>query len=303
MNTPTIKKNIHGILLLDKPKGISSNSALQRVKRLFSAKKAGHTGSLDPLATGMLPICFGEATKVSGYLLESAKQYEVKAQLGATTNTGDAEGDIISRAEIKPLDEKMILSLEEKFSGEQWQIPPMFSAIKVQGQPLYALARQGVEIERAPRKIQIYSLCIQQTAPDELSIRVHCSKGTYVRSLVQDIGETLACGAYVSELRRTWVEPFQKQAMVSLSELENAKSTGQDIEPWVKPISDALCEFPLIQLNAASTFYLKQGQAVQTAEMGKVGMVQLVSEQGISLGMGWIEPDGRVQPKRLFVLE
>lgn len=301
MNLSKPKKNIHGILLLDKPKGISSNAALQRVKKLFSAKKAGHTGSLDPLATGMLPLCFGEATKISAYLLESCKQYEVIAQLGATTNTGDAEGEIISRADIKPITHEIVASLEKQFSGEQWQIPPMFSALKVQGQPLYELARKGVEIERAPRKIQIHDIHIQPISADQLQIRVHCSKGTYVRSLVQDIGVSLGCLAYVSQLHRTWVEPFQKQNMVSLSALENALHSGGEIASYIEPISTALCAFPKIQLSAALTFYLRQGQMVQTKEMGKTGTVQLIGDDGILLGLGELELDGRVQPKRLFV--
>src|SRR5579862_9142002 len=219
-NSVRIKRQIHGILLLDKPLGMTSNAALQKVKRLFNAKKAGHTGSLDPLATGMLPICFGEATKFSQFLLESDKCYQVEAKLGVKTRTGDAEGEVIAVKPVMDLTCERLEAVLSQFVGQIQQIPPMYSALKIQGKPLYELARQGIEIPREARSVQIYRLQLIDFQAETLKFEVQCSKGTYVRTLVEDIGELLGCGAHVSALRRTVVLPYNEIKMYTLDALE-----------------------------------------------------------------------------------
>ncbi len=291
---------IDGILLLDKPLGLTSNSALQRVKRLFYAKKAGHTGSLDPLATGMLPICFGEATKFSQVLLESDKCYEMSAKLGVKTLTGDAEGDIIStkpvnvtRADI----EKIVMA----FRGEITQIPPMYSAVKINGQPLYELARQGIEIERASRNVQIYDLRLIDFQGDSASFSVRCSKGTYIRTLIEDMGEALGCGAHVSALHRSFVSPFDTARSVSLDALEDLDRTGNRAElmSHLLPTEAAVSGFPAVHLSQSATFYLRTGQPVSTPQLPLEGFVRLFSDEGRFLGVGEVLEDRRVAPRRL----
>lgn len=215
-----IKNNIDGILLLDKPLHLTSNGALQRVKRLFNAKKAGHTGSLDPLATGMLPLCFGKATKLAQKLLESNKHYQVTIKFGEKTATGDAEGDVIATANTDHITEALLQSTLEKFIGQIEQIPPMFSALKHQGKPLYELARQGISIERKPRSVTIYALTLEHFEKETCRLSVHCSKGTYIRTLAEDIGAALQSCAYVTGLRRASVAPFREDQMITLSALE-----------------------------------------------------------------------------------
>ena len=231
-----------GMLLLDKPCGVSSNHALQSAKRLLNAQKAGHTGSLDPIATGLLPLCFGRATKVSGMFLESNKTYVVDIQLGVSTNTGDREGSIIAEANEIPLFEKIEKSLEP-FIGEISQIPPMYSALKRNGQPLYKLARQGIEVERTPRQVTIFKLTVLSFSDDILRLEVVCSKGFYIRSLAMDIGESLGVGAHVKELRRTAVAGFTVAESVTLEQLESLESpeTRQNA-PWPYSCSDASCK-------------------------------------------------------------
>ena len=209
-------RNVSGVLLLDKPQGGSSNHVLQRVKRLFGAAKAGHTGSLDPLATGMLPVCFGEATKISAFLLDADKRYHLKCQLGVNTTTGDAEGEIVDTQDVSAISEKDVKKVLPGFLGEIEQVPPMYSAIKHNGERLYKLARQGIEVERKARQVTIYdieyiALDWEQLGDQQrliLELEVHCSKGTYVRKLAQDIGEVLGCGACISRIRRTKIGPF-----------------------------------------------------------------------------------------------
>lgn len=301
MNNRPLKKNINGILLLDKPIGISSNGALQRVKHLFGAKKAGHTGSLDPLATGMLPICFGEATKFSQYLLESDKQYRVKVKLGQKTTTGDAEGEVISTRPVTNMTLERLSLVLRRFTGEIQQIPPMFSAIKHQGKPLYELARQGVEIERAPRTVKIYSVRCDGLEQDTFNLDVHCSKGTYVRTLVEDVGEQLECGAYVAELRRVSVTPYQEAKMISFAALEQLhKEYGfSALYQLLLPIESSVESLPIVKLTTSSAFYMRMGQPVMVPHLPTQGLVRIYTDDGF-LGVGEILDDGRVAPRRLI---
>jgi tRNA pseudouridine55 synthase len=233
---------INGILLLDKPLYLTSNRVLQRVKRLFGAKKAGHTGSLDPLATGMLPICFGKATKCAQYLLDSDKYYRVSAKLGVTTRTGDAEGDILKERPIPSFTEASLMEVLSAFTGTISQTPPMYSAIKHQGKPLYLLARKGLVIERKAREVKIHALKLEGWDSEHLHLYVHCSKGTYIRTLVEDIGEVLQCGAHVSALRRLAVAPYQEENMVSLATLEeqHEREGSESLSAYLLPAEVAI---------------------------------------------------------------
>lgn len=294
-------KKIDGIFLLNKPLNMTSNQALQYVKRLFRAKKAGHTGSLDPLATGMLPICFGEATKFSQFLLESDKHYEVSVQLGIKTSTGDAEGKIISTKPVKAFDIIEIEQVLKQFVGKIQQIPPMFSAIKYQGKPLYELARKGIEIERKPRPVTIFHLHLKNFHLDQLQLDVHCSKGTYVRTLVEDIGEQLGCGASIRALHRSIVSPYHHSSMHTLAELEASLRDGIDAESaYLLPVETSVQSFPGIQLSSAAIFYLRTGQSVNVSHSLDTGWISLFSEQSQFLGVGEIVEKGRIIPRRLI---
>lgn len=297
-----MRLQIHGILLLDKPTDMTSNRALQRVKHLFYAKKAGHTGSLDPIATGMLPICFGEATKFSQFLLDSDKSYQVVAKLGVTTATGDREGEIIKTQPVIDVDVARIQQVMTTFLGEIDQIPPMFSAIKVQGRPLYELARRGIEIERKSRRIKIFSLSLDHLEEDSFSFKVHCSKGTYVRTLVEEMGKALGCGAHVAELRRIHVTPYNAACMYTLPVLEAiAQSTGiTGLNECLLPIETAVHIFPAVQLSESASFYLRMGQPVRSSFPLDCTFVRLMSESSRFLGIGEVMPDGRVKPHRLL---
>ncbi|HED52465.1 MAG TPA: tRNA pseudouridine(55) synthase TruB [Gammaproteobacteria bacterium] len=294
-------RDVNGILLLDKPSGITSNDALQQVKRLFFAKKAGHTGSLDPLASGVLPICMGEATKVSAFLLDADKRYEVRCQLGIKTATADAEGDVISTRPVENYSEAQIESVLEQFRGPIEQIPPMYSALKHEGQRLYKLARQGIEVERASRPVDIHALTLTARGDDWLDIFVHCSKGTYVRTLVEDIGEQLGCGAHVSALRRTAVGPYDDDKLVTLEALETLKEQDKHaMDDLLLPIETALTQWPNVNLSADAAFYLRQGQAVLVPRAPTSGWVRLYEGEHTFLGMGEILDDGRVAPRRMM---
>jgi tRNA pseudouridine55 synthase len=296
-----MRRLVNGILLLDKPAGMTSNGALQRVKRLFSAKKAGHTGSLDPIATGMLPICFGEATKFSQFLLDSDKSYQVVATLGVRTTTGDIEGEAVETLPIVDVTEERVKQVMTSFIGEIDQIPPMYSAIKVNGQALYELARRGIEIERKSRKIKIFSLTLDALTADTFSFSVHCSKGTYVRTLVEDMGRELGCGAHVKELRRDRVMPYEGSPMITLSTLEAiAASSGMSgLDAYLLPVETAVNKFPAVQLSTSAAFYLRMGQAVRSTFPLDSTFVRLMSEDDRFLGMGEVMEDGRVKPNRL----
>lgn len=295
---------VNGILLLDKPLGISSNNALQQVKRLFNASKAGHTGNLDPLATGMLPICLGEATKLSYYLLDADKVYIGTCKLGVRTSTADAEGEVIETRPVGVISEAKVREVLESFNGEITQIPPMHSALKHQGQPLYKLAHQGIEVERKPRQVQIHELNLLRFAGDELEIRVHCSKGTYIRTLAEDIGAALGCGAHLSALRRTDVGPFHEAGMVTLDQLRTQADAGgaASLDAFLLPMEQALDGWPEVVLSDTTLYYVRQGQAVLVPQAPTHGWVRLFSPQRELIGVGVVLDDGRITPKRVFNL-
>jgi tRNA pseudouridine55 synthase len=295
-------RNVSGILLLDKPAGITSNGALQRVKSLFYAQKAGHTGSLDPLATGILPICLGEATKFSGFLLNADKSYLAECQLGVVTRSGDSEGEVVREQPVEGVDEERIRAVLQQFEGEIEQIPPMHSAVKVDGQPLYKLAHQGIEIEREPREVTIYGLefVSYDRESERMVIQVHCSKGTYVRTLVEDIGEQLGCGAHVTALRRTTLGPYLEQDLLTLEQLEQMYQEDKfSMDQQLLPLESAVGDYEAVTLDADSSYYIRQGQPVQISGAPDEGWVRIYSAQEQFIGVGEIDRDGRVAPRRL----
>ncbi|WP_251358353.1 tRNA pseudouridine(55) synthase TruB [Kangiella sp. TOML190] len=297
-------RDISGILLLDKPTDITSNKALQDVKYLYFAAKAGHTGSLDPIATGVLPICFGEATKFSQFLLNADKKYRVIAKLGEKTTTADREGEVIETRAVEVTKEAFVTVMEQ-FKGTIEQVPSMYSALKHQGVPLHKLARQGIEVEREARKVSIYSCELLSFNGDQVEMAVHCSKGTYIRNLVEDIGEVLGCGAHVLELERTAVGRFDLAQTVSMQQLRQMKSEDLKLEldQLLLPIEEALSDWPILELTDNEAYYLKQGQAVQVSDAPAEGMVCLMEAEQQFLGVGKIDDDGLVAPSRLLKQE
>ena len=299
---------VNGILVLDKPLGMSSNQALQTAKRLYFAAKAGHTGSLDPLATGVLPLCFGEATKFSQYLLDADKAYTSTFVLGTSTDTGDAEGQVIEQRDAGHLAESDVAAALDGFRGEIEQVPSMYSAIKQDGQPLYKLARQGIEVERKARQVVVKHLELRAfrngegNAP-EVDIYLECSKGTYVRSIAEDLGRALGCGAHVSALRRTKAGPFAIEDSVTMNTLEALKGNDElrQMDDLLLPADAALQGMPLVELSESSGFYMRQGQPVMVPNAPCDGMVRVALETGEFLGVGEILDDGRVAPRRLVV--
>jgi tRNA pseudouridine55 synthase len=298
-------RNVSGILLLDKPEGVTSNEALQRVKRLYQAAKAGHTGSLDPLATGLLPLCLGGATKFSAFLLDADKRYRVRVRLGVTTTTGDAEGEVLATAATGGIDGAALHAALEHFLGPIEQLPPMYSAVKHQGQRLYKLARRGIEVERTPRTVEIFAIELRDLAMPEFEMDVHCSKGTYVRTLAEDIGATLGCGAHVIGLRRTGVGPFVEgeTRFVTIAELAALAEAGEGfgaLDALLLPLESGLGHWPAVRLSEDSAFYLRQGQAVLVPQAPTEGLVRLYDPSQRFIGVGEILDDGKVQPKRLL---
>ncbi len=297
-------RDVTGILLLDKPLGLTSNDALQRIKRLYRAAKAGHTGSLDPLATGLLPVCLGAATKFSAFLLDADKRYRVRIRLGVTTTTADAEGAVVETKPVVGVDEARVRAVLEQFLGLIDQLPPMYSAIKQGGERLYKLARQGVEVERATRPIHIFSLDLLACEWPEIELDVHCSKGTYVRTLAEDIGRELGCGGHVSRLRRTGVGPYAENVVefVTLDQvrdLADQEGAAARLDALLLPLDSALGHWPAVRLSADAAFYLQQGQAVLVPQAPTEGLVRLYDVSKHFLGVGEIQDDGKVQPKRL----
>jgi tRNA pseudouridine55 synthase len=290
--------DVHGVLLLDKPAGLTSNDALQKTKRLLNACKAGHTGSLDPIATGLLPLCFGDATRLSQFLLDADKRYWTVFRLGVNTTTFDSEGEVTNTRAVG-----CTLSDVEKalvrFTGTLSQIPPMYSAIKVGGQPLYKLARAGQEIEREPREVQVYSLRLIGLDGDRLTLDIHCSKGTYIRALAQDIGEVLGCGAHVIELRRTGVGGLSVDQAVSLETLA-ALAAPADGARFLLPLDAMLTGYPDVHLTALAAHYLRQGQPVSLQHGRQPGWVRLYEGETRFMGLGQVMDDGRVAPRRLL---
>ena len=297
-------RNVSGVLLLDKPQGCSSNHILQKVKRLFGAAKAGHTGSLDPLATGMLPVCLGEATKISAFLLDSDKKYRLKCQLGVSTNTGDAEGEVIDTQDASAITEQDVLAVLPEFIGEIEQIPPMFSALKHNGERLYDLARQGIEVERKPRSITIYDIDFISLATDDqqriiLELEVECSKGTYVRTLAEDIAKKLDCCAHITALRRLSVGPYAGE-MVTFEELTALAEEGHDVlDACLQPIDSGVADWPDVHLGSDAAFYVRQGQPVLVPHAPTEGWVRIY-DQSHFLGLGEIQDDGLVAPRRMI---
>ncbi|CAH9017843.1 tRNA pseudouridine(55) synthase TruB [Candidatus Nitrosacidococcus sp. I8] len=291
---------IHGMVLLDKPIGMSSNAALQQVKRIYQVRKAGHTGSLDPMASGLLPICLGEATKLSQFILDADKRYLVRCRLGVTTTTGDAEGEIIKTTPVKTFDWEFIENTLKRFIGAQEQIPPMYSAIKYHGQPLYKLARQGIEIKRSPRKIIIYNIKLTEATETYLSLEVFCSKGTYIRTLVEDIGHALECGAHTTMLRRIQVGNFNSVDMISLSQLKDLAEMDNQLNTLVLPPRDILKNLPEVSIIPHLAHCLRQGQTVFISQLIPQGLVRLVEDNKDFFGIGKAVNSNQVAPYRLL---
>lgn len=296
-------RNVDGILLLDKPSGLTSNAALRRVSRFLDARKAGHTGSLDPLATGLLVLCFGEATKVSGWLLDADKSYTCLARLGVTTDSADADGQILQRRQVPAVDDEALEDVLSGFRGQQAQVPPMFSALKHDGQRLHELARQGIEVERPPRQVCIHDLNATRVAPDALRLEVTCSKGTYIRSLVADIGEQLGCGAHVEQLRRTGLGPFKGPSMWSLETLERLSGQGAAaLDGCLLPTDTALADYPAVTLAASAAERFCHGQAVSADRPAEAASILTVyGPDAAFLGIGAWRDDGAIAPRRLLV--
>ncbi len=296
-----IRRAVNGILVFDKPLGMSSNQALQKVRWLLNAEKAGHTGSLDPLATGVLPLCFGEATKYSQYLLDADKGYRTVAQLGVTTTTGDAEGDVLERREVTVGRSELEQALVG-FRGDIKQIPPMYSALKKDGQPLYKLARAGEVVEREARSVTISRLEVEAFEPPLVTLEVACSKGTYIRTLVEDLGQVLGCGAHVAQLRRTQAGPFVLAQAISLETLEKAHAEGgpEALDAFLLPADAGLQHWPLVRLSEHSAYYWLHGQPVRAPEAPKFGMLRVQDHEGRFIGIGEVTDDGRIAPRRLI---
>ena len=295
-------RNISGIVVLDKANGLSSNAALQEVKRLYEANKAGHAGSLDPLATGVLPVCLGEATKVSQFLLDSDKRYRARIKLGIRTDTGDSEGSIIERNEGISVSRKAIERALTKFKGEVEQVPPMHSAIKMNGVPLYKLARKGITVEREPRLVTLYQICLVEFVNSELELEISCSKGTYIRTIADDLGQELGCGAHVIELRRTQAGVFTEKDSISSEELASEKENrGLDkIDQFLIPMDRAIQDLPEVNLPSITASHVKNGQAVLVRHLPKNGLVRMYEDEQF-IGIGSIDDDGKVAPKRLII--
>ncbi len=296
-----IRRTVNGVLVLDKPRGLTSNAALQKVRWLFNAEKAGHTGSLDPLATGVLPLCFGEATKFSQYLLESDKAYETVVQLGVTTLTGDAEGEVTGRYPVEvsagQLDEVL-----QRFRGDLLQVPPMYSALKRDGQPLYKLARNGEVVEREARPVTISRLEVLERTGDQIRLAVACSKGTYIRTLAEDIGQALGCGAHVAALQRTQAGPFGLQPAIALERLEQLHAEGgaEALDAFLQPVDSAIEHWPLLKLSEHTAYYWLHGQPVWAPGAPKTGLIRVQDQQGRFIGVGEMDDDGRLAPRRLI---
>lgn len=313
----TTFRRLDGILLLDKPHGLSSNQALQRVRHLFRADKAGHTGSLDPLATGLLPVCFGEATKIAGGLLGARKAYDTVARLGAVTDTDDAEGQLLQQRPVPELTIDRIDDALRRLTGRIHQRPPIYSALKRGGEPLYAKARRGEVVEVEAREVDVHVFELQSAAdlldglrggdaPPQLRLHVECGSGTYVRSLVRDLGELLGCGAHVAELRRLWVDPFREPRMWTLDALQELAARGErSLDACLLPIEAGMSSWPELRVTAAQALRLGQGQGVPgfrqaAGGAGGAGGVAILDESGRALGLGNVDAEGWLRPQRLF---
>ena len=290
------KENINGVLLLDKPIGMSSNQALQRVKWLFQAKKAGHTGSLDPLATGLLPLCFGQATKISQYLLDSHKKYTTTIKLGEVTDTLDSEGEVVEVREVNVSDQQIQDALQQ-FRGEIKQVPPMYSALKKDGQPLYKLARKGEVIERPARDMVVHGLTAKRLDDLHVQLSVHCSSGFYIRSLAFDLGEVLGCGAHVVELRRTDIKYLAVDQAVTIEDIEACK----DIKSLLSPIDSLLQEMPKINITEKQATELLQGKIVSSDGLKTTELTRFYTQDGRLFAIGEVNELDQLKTHRIFV--
>ncbi len=297
MQFKRIKRNVNGVFLLDKPLGFSSNQALQKVKWLFQAAKAGHTGTLDPLATGLLPICLGEATKFAQYITDADKTYVATIKLGVTTTTGDVEGEVLS---IRPVNvtQDQFTTMAQQFTGEISQMPPMYSALKHEGKALYEYAREGVDIARQARLITIKSIVVNEFLADIAQITVTCSKGTYIRTLAEDIGTALGCGAHLIGLRRTVTAGYQLSQAMTIEQLEAMPIEPRDAQ--LLPVDSAIAGLPEVVLSADAAYFLMQGQAVWQAGKVPEGELRIYDENEQFLGLGFLQSDGKIAPKRLI---
>lgn len=304
----TVFRRLDGILLLDKPQGLSSNQALQRVRHLFRAEKGGHTGSLDPLATGLLPVCFGEATKIAGGLLGARKAYETVARLGITTDTDDAEGQVLRERPVPVLTIDAIDAALRRLTGRIRQRPPIYSALKRGGEPLYAKARRGETIEVEARDVEVHAFDLLNAADlldggePLLRLHVECGSGTYVRSLVRDLGELLGCGAHVAGLRRLWVDPFREPRMWTLEGLEQLREQAGErvLDACLLPIEAGMASWPEVRVNAAQAQRLGRGQGLRGPYPPRGRQVAILDEQGRGLGLGEVDAEGGLRPARLF---
>jgi tRNA pseudouridine55 synthase len=293
-------QNINGLLLLDKPAGISSNQALQKVKKIFNAKKAGHTGSLDPIATGILPICFGETTKVAHFLLNNDKGYLVTAKFGVSTTTGDREGEILETKSTSKLSQEIIISALESFKGRYDQTAPLYSALKYEGKPLYYYARKGIEVPRKTRTIEIYSIKFESFESDILKFHVMCSKGTYIRSLVEDVAKKIDSVAHIQELRRTHFAWFQEADMICLENIEN--DHNKTLDDKLLPSDEVLKEYDSVYLDKDSANDIKYGRRVSFDSFPSTKIVRIYDEEDELLAIGEVvEKENYLQPKRVFI--
>jgi tRNA pseudouridine55 synthase len=297
MQFKRVKRSINGVLLLDKPLGFSSNQALQKVKWLFSAAKAGHTGTLDPLATGLLPICLGEATKFAQYVTDADKTYFATIKLGITTTTGDAEGEVLTTSPVN-VNKSQFAQVCQQFIGEISQVPPMYSALKFEGRALYTYAREGVDIGRQSRLIHISHISLNNFDADVAQMTVTCSKGTYIRTLAEDIGAKLGCGAHLIGLRRTETAGYLLAQAITIEQLEALPIEAR--EALLLPVDSAIDSLPKIVLNADAAYFIMQGQPVWMAGKIPHGDLRLYDENSSFLGLGFLQEDGKIAPKRLI---
>lgn len=293
------RRDVHGVLLLDKPAGLSSNGALQVVKGVYAARKAGHGGSLDPLATGLLPCLLGEATKVSGFLLDAGKRYRCTARLGVTTTTGDAEGEVLAERPVPAVDAAGLERVFARFRGEQSQVPPMYSALKRDGRPLYALARRGIEVERAPRPVVIHELRLLDCDAQSFTAEIACSKGTYIRVLVEDIGAALGCGAHLTALRRIGVEPYDAARMVTLDQIRALADDRAALDALLLPVDTALTAWPAVHLGDEAAHGFVHGNPVFVSGLAGDGERRVYGD-GRLLGIGAIADNGLLAPRRVL---
>jgi tRNA pseudouridine55 synthase len=296
------RRPVDGLLLLDKPQGMTSNQALQKVRNLFRAEKAGHTGALDPLATGVLPICLGEATKVAGLLLGNDKAYEVSAALGTTTDTDDADGPVLRQRSIGSYAREQVEALLPQFTGDIMQVPPVYSALKQGGEPMYLKARRGDEIDLPARPVRIHDIELLTLEPAQFSLRVTCGSGTYIRSLIRDLGEALGCGAHVTALHRLWVEPFQALPLWTLDGLQALAEQGlPELDAVLHPVAEALVAVPRLVLDDDQARRVGMGQKIRIPEpFAASERVQLCNVDGLPLGLAGISADGHLTVQRLF---